>query len=246
MLRSADPRVVTPFHVRLMQTVAEAGSLYGLDTLRLEGGTALAAFHLHHRESEDLDFFADSPLDARDWGAFVVQHATRGGIGLRFDAPPNAGMARLVAANPDTPEQEVKIDLAAQSPFRLAPLEETAEGIRIASYRDLCTGKLSAAYGRHLVRDFIDLHTILNPAEDGSTAPESEIAQRFSALLTDLMETEIGTEPIYVGRGLARGQNRAIVSVFPLRLIRRIEEADLQRTLAICITECARETQRAL
>jgi predicted nucleotidyltransferase component of viral defense system len=157
-LRSADLDVVTPFHVHLMRIVGDAGSRYGLSNLRLEGGTALAAFYLHHRESEDLDFFADSPLDVRDWGPFAASHLGDAGIPARLDGPPNVGMARIVAVNPDNPDQEIKIDLATQSPFKLAPLEETAEGIRVASYRDLCTGKLSAAYGRYLPRDFIDLH----------------------------------------------------------------------------------------
>lgn len=242
----ADLDVVTPFHVRLMRTVDEAGSRYGLSSLRLEGGTALAAFYLHHRESEDLDFFADSPLDARDWGPFAAEHLGHAGIPVALDGQPNVGMARLIATNPEDPQQEVKIDLAAQSPFKLAPLEDTAEGIRIASYRDLCTGKLSAAYGRYLPRDFIDLHVIMNPADDGSLSTEAEIRERFSAVLSDLMEAEVGTQPMFVGRGLARGQNRANVSVFPLRLNRKIEEEDVQRTLALCIEECASRIEEVL
>jgi hypothetical protein len=86
----------------------------------------------------------------------------------------------------------------------------------------------------------------MNPAPDGSLAMEAEIRERFSAVLSDLMEAEVGTQPMFVGRGLARGQNRAIVSVFPLRLNRKIEEADVQRTLAICIEECARRIQVVL
>src|SRR6476661_3284870 len=58
-LLSADPRIVTPFHIRLMQIVARADAAYGAPNLRLDGGTGLAAYYLHHRESEDLDFFSD-------------------------------------------------------------------------------------------------------------------------------------------------------------------------------------------
>ena len=35
----------------------------------LTGGTALAEFYLHHRYSEDLDFFSENEVDAR--GIFV-------------------------------------------------------------------------------------------------------------------------------------------------------------------------------
>jgi hypothetical protein len=166
MLRKADPRVVTPFHIRLMQVIAEAGPIYGIANLRLQGGTALAAYHLHHRESEGLDFFADAPLDARDWGKFVQGRAAAESIELIPIGLPNMGMARYMATSPEAPGQQVKIDLVQESPYKLGPLEETEEGIWIGSYRDICAGKLSAIGGRFAERDFIDLHVILNPAED--------------------------------------------------------------------------------
>ena len=34
----------------------------------LTGGTALSAFYLHHRESEDLDFFSREPFRANEDG----------------------------------------------------------------------------------------------------------------------------------------------------------------------------------
>jgi Nucleotidyl transferase AbiEii toxin, Type IV TA system len=245
-LRKADPRVVTPFHVRLMQLIADAGPRYGASNLRLQGGTALAAYHLHHRESEDLDFFADSPIDARDWGKFVQAHVADAGIELIPTGVPNMGMARYTAANPEIPEQKVKIDLVQESPFRLAPLEMTAEGIWIGSYRDMCASKLGAILNRFEVRDHLDLHVILNPAEDGTLASEDEVRAAFSALLTDAMECDPGIGPEYAGQEISRGQNRPILSAFRLRVLRKIEEADIQRTLRICLAECARRAEVSL
>jgi hypothetical protein len=156
-LRKADPRVVTPFHLRLMQLIADAGPRYGASNLRLQGGTALAAYHLQHRESEDLDFFADSPIDARDWGKFVQAHVADAGI-------------------------------------ELTPM----------------------------------------------------VREAFSALLTDAMECDPGIGPEYAGQEISRGQNRPIVSAFRLRVLRKIEEADIQRTLRICLAECARRAEVSL
>ena len=68
MLR-ADPGVVRQLHLDILRIVAETEAVYGDVGLRLEGGTALAAYHLGHRESEDLDFFGDPHMDARDFGA---------------------------------------------------------------------------------------------------------------------------------------------------------------------------------
>jgi hypothetical protein len=167
MLRQADPRVVSPFHIRLMQVISEAGPVYGISNLRLQGGTALAAYHLHHRESEDLDFFADAPLDARDWGKFVQQRAAAESIELVPAGAPNMGMARYMATSPDAPGQQLKIDLVQESPYKLGPREETAEGIWIAS-------------------------------------------------------------------------------VFPMRLLRNLREEDIQRTIQICMAECARRADETL
>ena len=183
-----------------MQVIAAAGPAYGISNLRLGGGTALAAYHLHHRESEDLDFFADPPLDARDWGKFVQARCAAEGIRLEPEGVPNMGMARYMATSPHAPEQRVKIDLVQESPYKLAPMEETAEGIWISSYHDLCAGKLSAICGRFEERDFIDLHVILNPAEDGALSAESEITDAFSSLLTDALDCDPGIGPQYVGR----------------------------------------------
>ena len=245
MLRKADPRVVTPFHVRLMQVIAEAGLVYGISNLRLQGGTALAAYHLHHRESEDLDFFADAPLDARDWGKFVQGRAAAESIELVPNGAPNMGMARYMATCPDAPGQQVKIDLVQESPYKLDPLEQTAEGIWIGSYRDLCAGKLSAVCGRFAERDFIDLHVILNPVED-VLASEAEITERFSALLADALDCDPGIGPQYVGQKLSDGQNKPIVSQFPMRLIRSLREEDIQRTIGLCMAECARRADETL
>jgi hypothetical protein len=219
--------------VRLLQVIGAAGPVYGTSNLRLGGGTALAAYHLHHRESEDLDFFADAPLDARNWGAFVQERTAAGGISLAPQGTPNMGIARYIATSAEFPGQQIRIDLVQESPYRLGPLEETAEGISISSYRDLCVGKLSAICGRFEERDFIDLHTITNPAEDGTLSSDEEVTEAFSRLLTDALDCDPGIGPQYVGLNLSNGENKLIASRFPLRLLRPIEESAIQRTIRL-------------
>jgi predicted nucleotidyltransferase component of viral defense system len=228
-----------------MEVIGEAGPIYGIANLRLQGGTALAAYHLYHRESEDLDFFADAPLDARDWGKFVQQRAAAQSIQLVPEGVPNMGIARYMATSPNAPEQRVKIDLVQESPYRLAPLEKTEEGIWIGSYRDLCVGKLSAICGRFAERDFIDLHVILNPDEH-ELSSEDEVAERFTDLLTDALDCDPGIGPQYVGLRISKGEEKPIVSQFPMRMIRRINEEDVQRTIRICMAECARRADETL
>lgn len=241
---SADPAVVTPFHLRLMRIVRDAGEAHGVENLRLDGGTALAAYHLHHRESEDLDFFCDPPLNAAALGEAVQQQGRAQGIEISSLGRANVGISRLIAQNPDDPEQQIRIDLVLQSPFRLEPLEMTGEGISIPSYRDLCAGKLHAICDRFAERDFIDLHVILTQPHASGPPTDEEICERFESLLSDLMETDPGISQPYVGEALVEGVGKEIVSAFPLRLLVPIEESALQHTLDLCVNECARHTQR--
>jgi hypothetical protein len=73
-LLSAHGIIVSPVHIRISTAVAEAEKDYGSLDLRLEGGTALSAYYLKHRQSEDLDFFGSPGMDARDFRAFVEDH----------------------------------------------------------------------------------------------------------------------------------------------------------------------------
>lgn len=245
MPRSAHPEVVTPFHLRLMRIVREASESYLVENLRLDGGTALAAYHLYHRESEDLDFFCDPPLNAAAFGEAVQQLASAEGVEISSMGRANLGISRLLAENPELAGQQVKIDLVQQSPFRLEPLEETADGILIPSYRDLCAGKLHALCDRFEERDFIDFHVILTQPVAGAPPTDEEVCARFESLLADLMECDPGIDPAYFGQAIMRGIGREIVSVFPLRLLIPVDEAALQHTLDLCANECARRTQRA-
>lgn len=245
MPRSADPAVVTPFHIQLMEIVREAGKAHNVENLRLDGGTALAAFHLHHRESEDLDFFCDPPLNAAQFGEEVQARAAAHGVEVTSMGRANVGISRLLAQNPERPEQQVKLDLVLQSPFRLEPLEETAHGIRIPSYRDICAGKLHAICDRYEERDFIDLHVILTQSDAGKPVSDEDICDRFESLLRDLMECDPGLDPPYVGQAISQGLGRPILGEFPLRVLLPLEEAALQHTIELCANECARQTQRA-
>jgi len=69
---SVLPGVLTPTHLRLLEIVGRAANQYEAPNLRLEGGTALAAYYLGHLESEDLDFFGDPGLNARHFLDAVI------------------------------------------------------------------------------------------------------------------------------------------------------------------------------
>jgi hypothetical protein len=225
-----------------MQIVAQADAAYGAPNLRLDGGTALAAYYLHHRQSEDLDFFADPGLNAPAFGEAVREAAAAEGVRLESYGGQSLGMTTYTARGDGEPENGVKLQFAVQSPFRLEPLESTAEGIRVSSFRDICAGKLHAVCDRLAFRDFYDLYVIVTGGEPVGELRESAVRARFATLLADLMETDPGLTPFSVGQAIARGQNRAIVSVIELNLLVPVTEQEMQTLLGYCIAECAAQS----
>jgi len=236
---SADPQVVRPLHLHVMRIVAETEAAYGDLGLRLEGGTALAAYHLRHRECEDLGFFGDPQMDARDFGAALRERLMSEGLELRAAGPATQGFARfIVGSDRGSQGERVRLGLARSSPFRPEPLELSQEGLKVASYRDLCAGKMHAICDRFEPRDFIDLEAIVRHP-DGGTNPEI-VLQRVGALIDDVLEIDPGLSPAFVGQALERGTRTPIVSMFPLRLLRPVREEAVQSTLKVAIHECAR------
>ncbi len=134
----------------------------------------------------------------------------------------------------------IRVQFAASSSFRLERLDTTAEGIPVASYRDLCAGKLQAVVGRFEPRDFIDLHAIMMRPDQAATLPtEPTMRERVRALVRDVMQCDPGFDLPYIGRGLSRRVDRPLVSAFPLRIFTPMAEADVQRTLRTCVDEIA-------
>jgi hypothetical protein len=240
-VRTADRRVVSQAQIRLLHIVGIVNRTYSAPNLRLEGGTALAAYHLRHRESEDLEFFAEPGLNAPEFGRHIIEQAAREGVLVEEAGPASLGFARLVARDPAVPDSSgVRVDLAVTSAYRLEPLEETAEGIQIASYRDLCAGKLHATCDRFEPRDFVDLHAILHFRIGGTESDsQSVVRYRIRSLVEDVMQTDPGLDPHLVGQAIQRGLGQPLIERLPLRLLSPIRDAQLQETIRVCVDECA-------
>lgn len=129
----------------------------------LTGGTALAAFHLGHRVSDDLDFFtdADVPVEA------VLEFLRGLGMGIPqyqhlFD--------RRVFLLPAAPQGPLKVEFT-RYPFPRCESGSDAGGIAIDSLRDILANKLLALTERSEPKDFVDLYCGLHapgaPAIDG-------------------------------------------------------------------------------
>jgi hypothetical protein len=137
------------------------------ESFYLSGGTALAAFHLGHRVSDDLDFFTEREVPVE-----VVLEFLRGlGMGVPdyqhlFD--------RRIFLLPAAPEGPLKVEFT-RYPFPRCESGNDVGGVRIDSLRDILANKLLALTERGEPKDFVDVYCGLQAAA----------APRIDALVDD-------------------------------------------------------------
>lgn len=123
----------------------------------LTGGTALAEYYLGHRLSYDLDLFTSEADLILPFSYQVEQTAQSAGLQVivvrRF--------ASFVEFQVSRGDEQLKIDLALDSPFRLAPFETNEIGLIVNDFQDIQTDKTLAFFGRAEPRDAVDLYFLL-------------------------------------------------------------------------------------
>ena len=121
----------------------------------LSGGTALAAYYLHHRESDDLDFFTDLAVALPAVTAFIQQAKDY------LDAK-KLTYEHLYDRHIFTLETKpmLKVEFTRYPFSHLAPFIEK-NGIRVDSLLDIGVNKLFALFDRNEPKDFVDLYFIL-------------------------------------------------------------------------------------
>lgn len=123
----------------------------------LTGGTALAEFYLGHRLSFDLDFFTAEDALILPLSHQIETLAPRCGLQVSVTRRFATFVELLVGQG----QEQVRVDLALDSPFRFEPPVPAELGVRVNDYRDLAVDKLLAYYGRAEPRDAVDLYFIL-------------------------------------------------------------------------------------
>lgn len=140
----------------------------------LTGGAALAGFHLHHRETSDLDFFT-TEAEAFERGSHALRSAARevdAELAVRQDVP---GFRRFVATRAD---EGVVVDLVLERVAQVRPEKPNVGGIRVDPVEEILANKLCAVLSRSEERDLVDLYCL----EGSGLRIESALAD---ALLKD-------------------------------------------------------------
>jgi len=128
----------------------------------LTGGTALARFYFHHRESLDLDLFTNNQMrDFAQVNQNVLQILITLDLQIKSQVVTDTYIQYIVT---DEANKSLKIDLVKDIPVHFGKLVEH-DGIRVDSLENIGSNKVLAILGRTDAKDFIDLYWILNRAQ---------------------------------------------------------------------------------
>ncbi|MBI5230406.1 MAG: nucleotidyl transferase AbiEii/AbiGii toxin family protein [Candidatus Magasanikbacteria bacterium] len=122
----------------------------------LTGGTALAEFYLHHRFSEDLDFFSEQEVDpfAIQTVFKTISHKTHIKK-IDFAQSFNRNLFFL-----HLPHEIIKTEFT-YFPFPPIAQKHSKEKLTIDSLLDIAVNKIFTIYQKPRLRDFIDLYCII-------------------------------------------------------------------------------------
>jgi predicted nucleotidyltransferase component of viral defense system len=167
----------------------------------LTGGTALARFYFHHRESLDLDLFTN------DWGQdfarvnqfiLVIWHTLE--LQIISQVATDTFIQYIVA---DVAGSSLKVDLVKDVPVHFGDLI-TKNGVRIDSLENIGANKVLAVFGRSDAKDFIDLYWILQHTD-----------LKFDELYLQAQQKDKGLSELYLAYAL---KNIEKIHLFPRML----------------------------
>ena len=122
----------------------------------LSGGTALAEFYLHHRFSEDLDFFSEKEFSPEAISAVFKKVQKSAGIkSIKHEQSFNRNLFFLELEN-----DFIKTEFT-YFPFPRMAGGRSFDALQVDSLLDIAVNKIFTIYQNPRSRDFIDLYLIL-------------------------------------------------------------------------------------
>jgi predicted nucleotidyltransferase component of viral defense system len=122
----------------------------------LTGGTALAAFYLHHRYSEDLDFFSEKEIDILPLNVFFESIRNELSVeNIDYQQSFNRNLFFLHYKDGEILKTEFTY-----YPFTRIENSKEENGVEIDSLLDIGVNKIFTIYQRSQIKDYIDLYCI--------------------------------------------------------------------------------------
>ncbi len=122
----------------------------------LTGGTALAEFYLHHRYSEDLDFFSEHEFEPQSISVFWKKIKKTVGIKkVDFEQSFNRNLFFLHLG-----KEVIKTEFT-YFPFPRIEAKKKIGSLAVDGLLDIAVNKIFTIYQKPRARDFIDLYFII-------------------------------------------------------------------------------------
>lgn len=138
----------------LLTTLAREKSI--TSSFYLSGGTALSEYYLHHRLSEDLDFFSEEEIDTEGLSILIKKVSAKAGITeVTFEQSFNRNLFFVRMAH-----STVKTEFT-YYPFPRIENGTNVGELSIDSLLDIAVNKVFTISQKPRSRDFIDLYCIL-------------------------------------------------------------------------------------
>ncbi|MBI2900436.1 MAG: nucleotidyl transferase AbiEii/AbiGii toxin family protein [Planctomycetes bacterium] len=156
-MASSPSDILTPFQEEVLRAVSARNPAFFLT-----GGTALAAFYLGHRRSDDLDFFT---IDDAAWAsvAAAAEGAARD-LGAEIEWTRTAPQFRrcVLSRGADAVVADFVRDIDAQ----IVREKPTRDGIVVDSIEDIAANKICTLLGRQEAKDYIDVYFLAKAGID--------------------------------------------------------------------------------
>lgn len=151
--------ILTSDQARLLIALSEEKQI--TSRFYLSGGTALAEYYLHHRLSEDLDFFSEDEIDVEGLSILIKKISPRAGITeVAFEQSFNRNLFFVRMAH-----STVKTEFTYYPFTRIEKVTQEGD-LAIDSLLDIAVNKVFTISQKPRSRDFIDLYCILKEKPD--------------------------------------------------------------------------------
>ncbi len=188
------PTILTAHQREVLRLFASEVDL--CDAFVLSGGTALAAFHLHHRLSDDLDFFSLERVDDLRVRRFVdrVVHALSA-----KDQEMRRIFDRHLFFLTLQDDALLKIEFT-HYPYPSLEKPRIIDGLRIDGLRDIAANKLAAMLDRFEPKDYYDLFLLIQ-GSPGLARLRADTEKKFGMRI----------DAVTLGAALVRGDSLPIL-----------------------------------
>lgn len=157
-MKQLQPKKLESIQLTVLKLIADS-SLSSM--FYLSGGTTLSAFYLHHRFSEDLDFFSETEFDPTIVTTFFKSQKTT----IQYHSLDIQNSFNRFLVFLHLPLNKVLKTEFTYYPFPRIEREYQYHQLEIDSLVDIGTNKLFTIAQKPRSRDFIDLYYILKSAK---------------------------------------------------------------------------------